>query len=84
MALDGLGFRVGDLEDKPALQHRRTNLQAATTRLVCRLFPGVAALALKVNAGTLLFTRIPELFSRDLRQISPSSNEELLDLYGRS
>ena len=84
MALDGLGFRVGDLEDKPALRQRRSNLRAATTRLVYRLFPDLAALALKVNAGTLRFTRIPELFSRDLRQISPSSNEELLDLYGRS
>ncbi|MFB3922748.1 MAG: heparinase II/III family protein [Terriglobia bacterium] len=48
------------------------------------MFPGLAGLALEVSGAALRFEHLPELFSRDLRQISPNSNDELLDLYGRS
>jgi hypothetical protein len=84
LALDGLGFRVENQEDKLAWRQWQPDLRAAATRLAFDLFPDLAALALKIKASGLRFTRIPELFSRHLRQISPSLNEELLDLYGRS
>jgi uncharacterized heparinase superfamily protein len=84
LALDGLGLRVENQEDKLALRQWPPDLRATATRLAFGLFPDLAALALKVKASRLRFTRIPELFSRHLRQISPSLNEELLDLYGRS
>ena len=63
---------------------QQPDLLGAAIRLAYDLFPDVAALALKVQAARLRFASIPERFSRDLCQISPSSNDELLDLYGRS
>ena len=81
-----------DLDHRAELQARRRSsrrwqppdLLGAATRLAYDLFPDLAALALRVHAARLRFASIPGLFSRDLHQISPSSNEELLDLYGRS
>jgi hypothetical protein len=68
----------------PSSRRWQAGLHGAAARLAYNLFPNLAALALRVQAAGLRFASIPDLFSRDLRQISPSSNDELLDLYGRS
>lgn len=44
----------------------------------------MAASALAMRAESLKASAIPQLFSRDLREISPALNEDLLDLYGKS
>jgi Heparinase II/III-like protein len=53
-------------------------------RLACRAFPQLAADALAMDAARFVSPGIPALFSRDLREIVPTLNEDLLDLYGRS
>jgi hypothetical protein len=53
-------------------------------RLAYRVFPRLAAGSLELAASSLAVPRIPFLFSRGLRELHPSLNDDLLDLFGRS
>lgn len=56
-------------------------LKQAARRLVARAFPTVDLAALEMDAARFVASEIPQLFSRNLRQIDPSLNDELLELY---
>ncbi len=49
-----------------------------------RAFPKLAHSALAMEAAPFVVVGHPQFFSRDLREISPTLNEDLLELYGRS
>lgn len=57
---------------------------SATARKIQGAFPSLAGTVLAMQAEGLHSSGIPSLFSLDLREIDPSLNEDLLDLYGRS
>jgi hypothetical protein len=52
--------------------------------LAYRIFPRLAAATLEINAAKLRPEGIPQLFARDLKEIDPRLNDDLLELYGRS
>ncbi|MHB8654159.1 MAG: heparinase II/III domain-containing protein [Terriglobia bacterium] len=56
----------------------------ALARLAYRSFPRLAAGSLAEAASGLSVLRIPFLFSQSLRELPPSLNDELLDIFGRS
>jgi Heparinase II/III-like protein/Heparinase II/III N-terminus len=58
--------------------------QRLAARLAYRAFPQLASSALAMRAAALEPSGMPRLFSRDLREIPPALNEDLLDLYGKS
>ncbi len=84
LAQTDLGLGVEGQEEIRSWRWQRPDLRGAATRLAYDHFPSLATLALKTHAAGLRFNGIPQIFSRDLRQISPSLNDDLLDLYGRS
>ncbi len=51
---------------------------------VNRAFPSLAVSVLALDAAGLESRRIPELFSRQVREIPLGLNDDLLDLYGRA
>lgn len=53
-------------------------------RLAYRFSPRLTAASLEIDGGSLHARAIPCLFSSDLRQIDPTLNDDLLELYGRS
>ncbi len=59
-------------------------LRRAAARVAYRALPDLAQSALAMEAARLLPATSPEFFSNDLREISPTLNEDLLDLYGLS
>lgn len=56
----------------------------AVARLAYRQFPRAATLALEMDSAGLDVSRIPHFFARDLVQVPPALNDDLLDLFGRS
>lgn len=67
-----------------AVQRWCESLRDAAARLAYRILPGLSLAPLEVAAARLAPATIPQLFSINLRQIDPSLNEDLLDLYGAS
>jgi heparinase II/III-like protein len=67
-----------------ALERWCSALRQAAANFGHRAFPSLAAAFLQVDAARLTSAAIPQLFSRHLRQIDPSLNDDLLDLYGGS
>lgn len=61
-----------------------SSFQAKLARWAYRAYPRLAVASLEIDSTGLRFRETPQLFSRDLRQIDPSLNEDLLDLFGRS
>lgn len=68
------------------LKHHRwaPRIKWALARLAFRAFPRLAAGSLAEAASGLVVPRIPFLFSQNLRELPPSLNDELLDLFGGS
>src|SRR5713226_5404125 len=62
----------------------RWGLKQAAGRLAYRVFPVLSAGSLEIAAARWRSSEIPQLFSRNLRRIDPSLNDDLLDLYGAS
>lgn len=60
------------------------SVKRAGARFADRAFPRLACASLAMEAAALESPEIPQLFSRDLREIPPTLNEDLLDLCGRS
>ncbi len=77
---DKLGARSGDRR----LEQWILVLRHGVARLGFEAFPQLVRAALAMEASRLGPAGNPEFFSRDLREISPTLNEDLLDLYGRS
>ncbi len=67
-----------------SLERRWWAFKRAAGRLADRWFPSLSVASLQIDAARLASPGIPQLFSRNLRQIDPSLNDDLLDLYGRS
>ncbi len=68
-----------------ALDRWWSSFKWAAARSAGEAFPGLAAASLQIDAeGLVAQSAIPRLFSRNLREISPSLNEDLLDLFERS
>lgn len=65
------------------LHRRGPALRWAVARFAFDTFPQFAGRALAINSARLCASNIPKLFSRDLREIPNSLNEDLLDLLGR-
>jgi hypothetical protein len=59
----------------------------AKQRVACwalRAFPRLAGSALEAAAGGFVPAPIPRFFSLDVREIAPTLNDDLLELYGRA
>ncbi|HEV2349067.1 MAG TPA: heparinase II/III family protein [Terriglobia bacterium] len=69
--------------DQLELHRRAPELRWAAARLAFEAFPQIAARTLEITSARLRAPRIPNLFSRDLHEITPSLNDDLLDLFGR-
>ena len=67
-----------------ALRRWAGRIREAAPGAVFDEFPELAAAALEIEARRLRSPGIPELFARDLVQIPPTLNDDLLELYGRS
>jgi len=59
-------------------------LRWTLARFAHAYFPGLAALALQMDAAGLEVSGPPELLTRELVQVPPELNEDLLDLFGRN
>jgi hypothetical protein len=59
-------------------------LRWAVARLAYRQLPRWATLALEMDSAGLDVSGIAHFFSRDLVQVPPALNDDLLDLFGRS
>ena len=70
--------------DQLELERWGPALQFEVARFLYRAFPRLASSALEMAAAGLGTPRIPQIFAQDLREISPSLNDDLLDLFGRS
>ncbi len=70
--------------DQLELDRWAPTLQWGVARLLYQTFPRLATSALEMAASGLGAPRIPHLFYRDLRELPPSLNDDLLDLFGRS
>jgi len=68
--------------DEEAVERWGGKLKRTARRLAARALPSVALAKLEMDAARFVAGGIPQLFSRHLRQIDPSLNEELLELYG--
>jgi hypothetical protein len=66
------------------LEHWGPVLKFAAARFLYQAFPQLASSALEMTASGLGAPRTPRIFAQDLREISPSLNDDLLDLFGRS
>lgn len=84
VALTRLTDRIEDWGSESALERRRSALKWAVARLAYRAFPLLSSAVLEIEAAGLNSPAIPQLFSRNLREIDPSLNNDLLDLHGRS
>lgn len=82
--MSGFPGHMEGRDTEGALERWASALQWATTRLAYRTFPRVATAALEMTAAGLPSPKFPHIFSLNLREIPPSLNEDLLDLYGRS
>lgn len=71
-------------QHEEALDRWWAGLRQTTARLVLRRIPRLAVAALEIEAARLDCPQIPRLFSRDLHQIDPSLNHDLLELFARS
>jgi Heparinase II/III-like protein len=69
--------------DQLEIRQPGPELRWVAARLACEAFPQLAARLLEIASARLGDGRIPDLFSRDLREIAPSLNDDLLDLFGR-
>ncbi len=67
-----------------ALERRWSNLKWKAALWGYAAFPRLSAASLEIDAAGLVSAEIPSLFSRNLREIDPSLNDDLLSLYGRS
>jgi len=65
------------------LNHWRACAKRAAARWVFRAFPRLAGSALEVAAAGFEPAPIPYFFSTDVRQIAPTLNDDLMELYGR-
>ena len=70
--------------DEHRLERWARGVREWALRLAFRAFPQLAVSALEMESAALSSPGIPHLFPRDLREIPPNLNEDLLDLYGRS
>ncbi len=68
--------------DEEAVERWGGKLKRTARRLAARALPTVALAALEMDAAKFVAGEIPQLFSRHLRQIDASLNQELLELYG--
>lgn len=67
-----------------ALNRWRTGAKGAAGRWSFRAFPRLASFALEMSAAGFKPAPIPHFFSTDVRQIDPTLNDDLLELYGRA
>jgi len=70
---------LGQLE----LHRRGPTLRWELARIAFAAFPRWAERTLEIASARLCASRIPSIFSRDLHEIPPSLNDDLLDLFGR-
>ncbi len=68
----------------PILRNWSVRVRDAARAAAFEGLPGLAAAALEIESRGLGPARIPHLFARDLTQIPPTLNDDLLELYGRS
>jgi hypothetical protein len=66
------------------LNHWRAHAKGAAARWAFRAFPRLAGSVLEVSAAGFEPAPIPHFFSTDVRQIAPTLNDDLLELYGRA
>jgi Heparinase II/III-like protein len=69
--------------DQLELSRRRPALRWVAANLAYEAFPQFTLRVLEITAARLCAPRIPEIFSRDLHEIPPTLNDDLLDLFGR-
>ncbi len=79
LAIETLRYRF-----KAALRRWARRARETAQGAVFRGAPQLAAAVLEIEARGLGPAHIPHLFARDLTQIPPTLNDDLLDLYGRS
>lgn len=70
--------------DQLELERWGAAIQFDMARFFYQAFPRLASYVLEMTAAGLRAPRIPQIFAQDLREISPSLNDDLLDLFGRS
>jgi Heparinase II/III-like protein len=70
--------------DEQWLRQAVLALRRGATEIGFQAFPQLARAALAMEAARFAACGSPEFFSRHLREIPPTLNEDLLDLYGRS
>ena len=75
--------RIERLASEAAPESYWPALHSSVERLSFRAFPHLATAALAMDAAGLRSAGAPQLFARNLRQIDPSLNDDLLELYGR-